>query len=124
MKLILAFFLVSIAYATEIPTTRNLTPMLGQGYLSERQSLAGECLKGEIVSEGSPEASISYASSISEQQLASELGLAAGAKARLGVIQAVPQRAFLTRLVQMRFRYRRFILALIFSRIEFSKTHN
>jgi hypothetical protein len=94
MKLLFALLLISSAYATEIPTTRNMAPMLGQGYLSERQSLAGECLTGETVFEGSPEASISYASSISEQQLASELGLAAGAKARLGVMQASASASF------------------------------
>ncbi|MEI6806008.1 MAG: hypothetical protein WCK49_05820, partial [Myxococcaceae bacterium] len=65
MGLFLACFLMfSIVHAAEIPTTRGFTPMLGQGYLSERQSLVGECLTGTAVFEGSPEASISYTSSI------------------------------------------------------------
>lgn len=75
------------SFAGEIATTRSFTPILSQGYISERQALAGECLTGTPIFEGSPEASISYASSISEQQLASELGISAGGKARFGVVQ-------------------------------------
>ncbi|MES2504690.1 MAG: kelch repeat-containing protein [Myxococcota bacterium] len=69
-------------------TTRSFNPLLGQGYNSERQSLAGECVTGDVVLEGRPEASISYSTSISEQQLASELGFEVGAKARLGLLAA------------------------------------
>ncbi|MBL4818840.1 MAG: hypothetical protein JKY15_06375 [Deltaproteobacteria bacterium] len=95
MAPILFFLFACIVHATEIPTTRQLTPMLGQGYLSERQMLAGECLTGTPVLEGSPEASISYTSSISEQQLASELGMSAGAKTRLGIMQTSASANFL-----------------------------
>lgn len=81
-------------HAVEIPTTRAFTPMIGQGYLNERQALLGDCLSGTSVFEGSPEASVAYTSSISEQQLASELGISAGGKARLGVTQVSASASF------------------------------
>ncbi len=95
MRLFAILFVAGLTIASEIPTTRQVTPMLGQGYQSERQSLVGECLSGKIAYEGSPEASISYTSSISEQQLASELGMMAGAKARLGIMNASASASFL-----------------------------
>ncbi len=81
-------------YSAELPTSRGFSPMLGQGYINERQDLVGECLTGEPVFEGSPEASVLYTSSISEQQLASELGVSVGGKARLGLISAGASASF------------------------------
>lgn len=81
-------------HAAEIATTRSMSPMLGQGYLNERQGFMGECLQGTEVYEGMPEASVAYSSSISEQELASELGIAAGGKARLGLTTVSAAAAF------------------------------
>lgn len=81
-------------WAAEIPTTRGMVPLLGQGYLPERQDLAGECLTGTPVLEGKPESSVQFSSSIGEDQLASELGFSAGGKARFGLTQVGASASF------------------------------
>lgn len=87
---ILFIFFLSLdsAYSQSIiPAGKGEEAMIGMGYNPDTQNFQGRCLKGKTEEYGQPVANVDFSQSISQSELASELGFGTGGKFRYGMAQ-------------------------------------
>lgn len=92
MKIVINFlvliFFSSLSYAQSIvPAGKGEEAMLGKGYNPDTQSFQGRCLKGNAEEYGQPVANVDFSQSISQSELANELGFGAGGRYRYGMAE-------------------------------------
>ncbi len=86
---ILSLFLflnTSFAQST-IPAGKGEEAMIGMGFNPDTQNFVGRCLKGKIEESGQAVANVDFSQSISQSELANELGFGAGGKFRYGMAE-------------------------------------
>ena len=84
--LYLGCFFKALAMDLAIPTQEQHVAILGTGYHQEQERFVGQCLKGESVYEGMPQSNIDLTSSVSLEQLSSELGFSLGGRYQYGLV--------------------------------------
>lgn len=87
-----AFSVLSILLMSSIGFAQAVVPagqgdeaMLGKGYNPDTQTFEGRCLKGKTEEYGRPAANVDFTQSLSQSDLASELGFGAGGRFRYGI---------------------------------------